>query len=99
VSYDKEAHCCLQLRIQDNPVTPHIKTIGTLYSLTVDGQTIFTSLKSFNLALQCWFAAFWIFQVEYPHGLQKCCEFVEKVLLGGKGKASAGVARWANRLL
>jgi len=92
------------LYVQDGPPTPLIRRCSdggvASYQVTVDGQQILAvPAKSFQMAVQCWCAAFWVFHLQYPSRLQKFCCFVEKALLNRKGRVPAIVTKWANRLL
>ena len=81
-----------------NGPTPCITGIGK-YSVAMDGEgnLLQTKVHSFNVALEAWMAAFWIYSVSYPEELKHTC-FLEKVLLCKGGRVSATVRKWANRL-
>ena len=89
------------LYVQDGPLTPLIRRCSdggvASFQMTVDGQHILdVPAKSFQMAVQCWCAAFWVFHLEYPSCLQKFCYFVEKSLLNRKASGPWLLTRWIN---
>jgi len=90
---------CNVLHLQIKAPTPCITGRSGEFQVHMDGVPILQApAKSFERALQAWFATFWIFSVSYPRGLQNSCEFFEKVLLGKGGRVPASVRKWCNRL-
>jgi len=68
------------------------------YTVIADGTEISSSpINLFQLALEVWIAAFWIFDIEYSAALRNTCCFIEKVLLGKGGHVTAAVRKWSNR--
>ncbi len=86
--------------IQNLPLTPVIIKDGENWSIAIDRIVIFSEpLRSFALAVQTWFASFWVLSIQYPKCVNNTCLFYEKVFLNGKGKVPASISKWANRLL
>nr|XP_047135570.1 uncharacterized protein LOC124812702 [Hydra vulgaris] len=72
---------------QQIPLSPVILSQDDEWNISVDKEVLFLkTISTFSAAFQAWFAAFWIFSIEFPKGLSNTCQFLEKVLLGGKGK-------------
>ncbi|XP_065640725.1 uncharacterized protein LOC105843605 isoform X4 [Hydra vulgaris] len=91
---------CLRLNIFQVPLSPVILSQDDEWNISVDKEVLFPkTICTFSAAFQAWFAAFWIFSIEFPKGLSNTCQFLEKVLLGGKGKVPNIVSKWGNRLL
>ncbi|XP_065640728.1 uncharacterized protein LOC105843605 isoform X6 [Hydra vulgaris] len=85
---------------QQVPLSPVILSQDDEWNISVDKEVLFPkTICTFSAAFQAWFAAFWIFSIEFPKGLSNTCQFLEKVLLGGKGKVPNIVSKWGNRLL
>ncbi|XP_065653722.1 uncharacterized protein LOC136080684 isoform X2 [Hydra vulgaris] len=85
---------------QEIPLSPVILPQDDEWNISVDKEVLFPkTICTFSEAFQAWFAAFWIFSIEFPKGLINTCQFLEKVLLGGKGKVPNVVSKWGNRLL
>jgi hypothetical protein len=84
---------------EDIPLIPTIYKQDDGWALSVDGAIILKGIKHFSTVLQCWFASFYIVSIEFPAELNNTCVFIERALMGeGKGKMSANVRKWANRL-
>ena len=50
------------------------------FTLIADGMDIASS-ESFTGAMSMWVSAFYIFNLEYPHCLQKTLAFLQKIIL------------------
>ncbi|XP_065684066.1 sterile alpha motif domain-containing protein 3-like isoform X1 [Hydra vulgaris] len=84
---------------QQIPLSPVILSQDDEWNISVDKEVLFPkTICTFSAAFQAWFAAFWIFSIEFSKGLSNTYQFLEKVLLGGKGKVPNIVSKWGNRL-
>jgi len=86
--------------LQDLPLLPRLQLRENGWHLSADGMMLLTSpMKSASVAVEAWFASFWVLTIEYLQGLKGCCAFMEKALLRVPGRATAATTKWANRLL
>ena len=75
-----------------------MKTLD-VWSLYCDKIKLMENITTFTEAFQAWFAAFWVFQVEYPSNVKNTCMFLEKYIVGHQTTVSGPVTRLANKVL
>jgi len=62
--------------------------------LSVDSQMVYSAAIQYpGVAVQAWFATFRCLGIEYPPRLRNTCLFIQKVLLGGRGKICSSVRK------
>lgn len=79
---------------------PSLVTEGCKWIVYFDNLRLLHNATSFfNVALQAWYAVFWVFSVQYPATLRLTCLFIEKFCMGRKCSAPGAVKRLANKII
>ena len=69
-----------------------------VWDLYCDGLKVVSNM-SFVKGFQSWFAAFWVFQIEYPLTAKNSCQFLEKFALQRPISVPGPVSRLANKVI
>ena len=63
-----------------------------------DEKLVTQDVTKFRQAVECWFASFWVFSLQYPMKLSKTLHLIEYALVQCTATAPSSLCSWAERL-